>query len=175
VNSESLPSIKVKSCNSCRRTLPTHYFGLRKYSDDGYNPCCKECRNFRRRRAYRFPNDIDEPIFPLNEHNHRFLWSLNKNPRVEFLVGLEVSTLQSTKVKLDRNSRDYFSLTVQYQSGSSRTHIHGGDFSEFVEFAILLLERCGVRLFHPEDHIALNNWGLNRAPDSLKSTVACES
>lgn len=160
MNSESLPIPKVKSCNSCKRKLPTHYFGLRKYSVDGYNPCCKECRNFRRRKAYSSPNDTDEPILPLNDHNRHFLWSLNTAPRVEILIGLEVATLQPTKATLQRKSKDLFSLTIEYSNGSSRTHVHGGTFTEFIDFAILLLERCGIRLFHPADHIALSNWGL---------------
>ncbi|MGE3759861.1 MAG: hypothetical protein AB7H97_18995, partial [Pseudobdellovibrionaceae bacterium] len=97
----------------------------------------------------------------LNQHNRHFLWSLNTSPRLESLVGLEVATLQPTKAKLERKAKDLFSFTVEYQNGCSRTHVHGGTFSEFVEFVILLLERCGIRLFHPADHTALSNWGLS--------------
>lgn len=79
-------SQKVKLCFSCKRHLPLNFFGVRLLSPDGYNPCCKECRNFRRRQAYQRPDSIDEPILPLNEHNTRFLWALPDSSRVENLV-----------------------------------------------------------------------------------------
>lgn len=71
-----------KKCISCRRTLPIEYFGVYRYRSDGYNPNCKECQVYRRKRLYRerVPRDADIlntplAILPLQEHNLTLLES----------------------------------------------------------------------------------------------------
>lgn len=157
MNSES-PLIKLKTCNACKRQLPHSYFGLRKYSVDGYNPCCKDCRNFRKRRAYRSPNDSLEPILPLADHNRHFLWTLSS--KNEYLIGLDLKSLQSATVTFKLERHNQFFLSVKLANGNQYTHMHLGEQSEFIAFAISLLDRLSIRLFHPQDTVALSNWGL---------------
>ena len=160
MSSES-PTQKVKSCNSCRRSLPLYYFGLRKFSADGYNPCCKECRNFRRRKAYQNPPDQTDSILPLTEHNRHFLWRLPESIRHEFFVGLDLKILKTIAVTYIKKSQNDFSLTVQMPDGTRHTQFHVGEKSSFIDFTLPLLNRLQIRLFHPGDAIALTNWGLS--------------
>ena len=66
-------SQNIKVCNSCRRTLHTSLFGINSKSKDGFNSCCKECRNYRRRRSYHNSTDLEQIVFPLNENNQRVI------------------------------------------------------------------------------------------------------
>lgn len=161
MNSESHTQ-KVKSCNSCRRSLPTFYFGLRKFSQDGYNPCCKECRNFRRRRAYQSPNDSSDAILPLNEHNRLFLLSLPDSTSKAILIGLDLVTLKPAHVFFKKNCRDQFRLSVKITDGAEYIHIHGGLKDDFIDFVLPTLARLNIRLFHPEDSTTLFNWGFSK-------------
>ncbi len=170
MNSES-PQTKVKSCNSCRRSLPTFYFGLRKFSQDGYNPCCKECRNFRRRRAYQSPNDSSDAILPLNEHNRHFLWTLPDSTTKAILIGLDLKTLKPAEVFFQRKREREFYLTINITSGAQYTHVHGGLKDSFIDFVLPLLIRLNIRLFHPSDSVVLSNWGLNQASVKIKDNL----
>lgn len=145
MNSESLHQ-RLKDCNSCKRQLPTYFYGVRKLSADEYNPCCKECRNFRRRKAYQNPTDQADPIFPLTEHNRHFLWSLPDSVRQESLVGLDLKSLKPIAVTYIKKSQNEFSLTIQMPDGAQYTHIHGGEKSSFIEFTLPLLTRLQVPL-----------------------------
>lgn len=150
---------KVKSCNACKRTLPIHFFGIRKFSKDGYNPTCKDCRNFRRRQAYKTPDNSDDPCYPLNEHNKKFLWTISESKRKVELLGLQLNSLEAFEVLYEFHHPQIFKITLKMYS-SSYTHIHGGTKDEFIAFALLLMDRFNIRLFHPDDSIALSNWGM---------------
>lgn len=139
-----------------------NYFGLRKYSTDGFNPCCKDCRNFRRRKAYQDPHDLMDPIYPINEHNRHFLWSLSDSIKKESLVGLDLQTLKPVSVIFRRNGPKEFHLTIKVIDGAEYIYIHGGPKEGFIDFVLPLLLRLQIRLFHPADSIALSNWGLSQ-------------
>lgn len=161
MNNESLTQ-KFKSCNACKRLLPTNFFGIRKFSADGYNPCCKDCRNFRRRMAYQSPSESTDPILPLNEHNRHFMWSLLDSSTHEILTGLDLKNLEAVKVAFRKNNMNIFFLTVTMNDNSEYTHIHGGQKASFIDFVLPLLMRLQIRLFHSMDAIALTNWGLSK-------------
>ncbi len=161
MNSESQTQ-KVKSCNSCKRTLPVYFFGIRKFSNDGYNPCCKECRNFRRRKAYQSPSDSSDPILPLNTHNTHFLWSIPDSTINDNFIGLELSSLLAADVTFKHRKNKGFWITVKIPNGPHYILIHFSEKTEFISFAIQLLERLKLRLFHPADLNALKNWGFSK-------------
>lgn len=71
-------SQKSKVCQTCRRELPVNYFGILKSSSDCYNYTCKECRNYRRRQAYKKTEDF-EYIPPLRDHNDMILNLIQTN------------------------------------------------------------------------------------------------
>lgn len=158
MNSET-QNQKVKSCNACKRSLPIHYFGIRKFSEDGYNHTCKDCRNFRRRLAYREPANNDDPCFPLNDHNRKFLWTISGSKRKVELIGLQLTSLEGFEVLFEFDYPNIYKITLRMYH-STYTHMHGGTMDEFIHFATLLMERFHIRLFHPKDSNALSNWGM---------------
>lgn len=158
MNSET-STIKVKSCNSCKRSLPFNYFGIRKFSADGYNPCCKDCRSFRRRVV---KNDNAEQTFPLNEHNRRFLLKLNKKGNWIELVGLNLKTLKPLKILYKQTCRDdIFYIKIKTTKKDGHTLVHYGTKEDFLELVLPSLLRLNIRLFFPQDRNTLINWGFS--------------
>lgn len=76
------------------------------------------------------------------------------------LVGLDLKSLKPAHVSYKMKGRNEFHLIVEI-NGAKYIHVHGGEKSTFIEFVLPLLSRLQVRLFHPQDAIALSNWGLN--------------
>jgi|GEM_PF-4925459 len=115
----------------------------------------KECRNFRRRRAYQNPTDSDDPILPLNEHNRHFLLSVLGSKSKETLIDIDLKTLKPAEVLYKRERKNILHLTLKVPGGAEYDHIHRGLKEDFIDFVLPLLSRLQIRLFHPADSNAL--------------------
>lgn len=152
MNSES-PKTKVKSCNSCKRRLPIYYFGIRKYSKDGYNPCCKECRNFKRSSC----GEQSRDIIPLNSNNLKLItFTLNKGSGD--LIGLNLQTLQLSTVKFSKIESEYH-IQIQYNESDSIYLKFDGTKKIYIDIFISTLNKQNLRLFESDDIYGLSNWG----------------
>ncbi|MES2803626.1 MAG: hypothetical protein V4654_14125 [Bdellovibrionota bacterium] len=159
MNSES-PNQKVKSCNSCKRSLPLNYYGVRQSSNDGYSPCCKDCRNFRRRLSYNAETSTEPAILPLSEHNKAFIEQLNIAPKLIDFVGIDLTTLEMVSVEQKRKSNGVIYFTIKYKNGSSRGLMFQGTHIDYIVLVVKILHIYNIRLFYPWDFISMTNWGL---------------
>lgn len=144
------------------RKLPIHYFGVRRFSKDGYNPCCKECRSFRRKRNHKNSDALAHPIFPLNEHNQTFLARVLASTTKGIFLGLDLQTLNPIQVFFNINEADEFSLTIQIENSATYTHSYQGKKDGFFAFVLPTLSRLKIRLFHSTDFNSLSNWGHSK-------------
>lgn len=155
MNSES-PHTKVKSCYSCKRRLPIYYFGIRKYSHDGYNPCCKECRNFKRNSR----GDHCRDITPLNLNNFKLItFTLNKGSGD--LIGLNLQTFQRSTVKFSKIESE-FHIQIKHNESDSIYLKFEGTKKIYIDKCLSTLNKQNLRLFTSDDIYGLSNWGYQK-------------
>ncbi|MBN8538350.1 MAG: hypothetical protein J0M15_14955 [Deltaproteobacteria bacterium] len=144
-------SQNLKICNSCKRTLHLSYFGINRKSKDGFNACCKECRNYRRRKSYHGETKTDNSnILPLNENNRFILVSaLDTSSSVE-IPCLNISTNTNLTFKVEKLDKAYrFEISNGTQKDCDTFYTGYTDL--FVDIALNLLRKRNIRLF-PTDH-----------------------
>lgn len=144
-------------CNSCKRTLHVSCFGISRKSTDGFNSCCKECRNYRRRRSYHNSFEREALILPLNENNQSILTAaLTTSSRVEIPC-------------LDMTSNSNLTFIIENVCGAYRFEIFNGQSNNkdifytgytdlFLMIATDLLRKRNLRLFNPEDPHQILEW-----------------
>ena len=154
-------SQNLKVCGSCKRNLHISSFGFAKRSNDGFNSCCKECRNYRRRRSYHKPFECEALILPLNENNKAILKSaLTTSSRVEIPC-------------LDMTSNSNLSFIVETLGDAYRFEIFNGRSNDkdifftgytdlFMTIATELLRKRNLRLFSPDQPHQILEWQINR-------------
>ena len=152
-------SQNLKVCNSCKRTLHVSCFGITRKSKDGFNSCCKECRNYRRRKAYHQSSDNEAVILPLNENNRLILQeALSKSVKSE-IPAIETSTNQRVTFKIDA---DYSgALLCEVFNGTTdakNMYVSGASRDLFIEVLLYILRQRSIRLFPVDQPLLLLEW-----------------
>lgn len=153
-------SQNLKVCGSCKRILHVSCFGFSRKAKDGFNSCCKECRNYRRRRSYHQSTNRESCILPLNENNKTIL-----NDVLSSASKIEIPCL-------DMTSNSNLTFIVENIGGAYRFEIFNGWSNDkdifytgytdlFVTIATDLLRKRNLRLFSPEQPHQILDWQFN--------------
>ncbi len=103
---------QFKKCNSCKELLSYNQFGELNSSPDKYNPTCKCCKNYIRRKSYQKNKDSDEETIqriPLRVHNYNHLVNLiNENEIMSVeLNAQDVNSHTNYKIKIEKDEQAY--------------------------------------------------------------------
>lgn len=157
---QTTQSQNLKVCNSCKRNLHVSYFGITRKSKDGYNACCKECRNYRRRRSYHQSADSEIEILPLNENNRfillKFLSSMSK---VE-IPCLDMTSNSNLTFNIEKLTGAY-RFEISNGSANNKDIFYTGFTDLFIMIATDLLRKRNIRLFSPEQPHQILDWQYN--------------
>lgn len=146
-----------KVCNSCKRTLHVGCFGISRKSTDGFNCCCRECRNYRRRRSYHNSSEREAFILPLNENNRAILAAaLTTSPRVE-IPCLDINS-NSNLTFIIENVGSAYRFEIFNGHSDNKDIFYTGYADLFVMIATDLLRKRNLRLFSHENPHQIIEW-----------------
>lgn len=149
-------SQNLKICNSCKRTLHLSCFGITRKSKDGFNACCKECRNYRRRKSYHQSSCGEFLILPLNENNLSVLKKVIVDSIDVELSAINMRSNQDVTFKLKaRHNLLEFDYSYNGERYIFSSYV---DKESFTEFTIKFLSRHYVRLFLIEHPFLQMEW-----------------
>lgn len=157
MNNESRTQ-KVKSCTSCKRSLPLYFFGLRKCAVDGLNYTCKECRNFKKRQTYNIEAIEQTSILPLDQYNYLFIKNMPAFNINYDLIGLDLETLKLIKIFIGQLSCLGL-IQLHYENNTKVGTPYSGHITDDVDFVLNFLNKKKIRLFYSHEINALQNWG----------------
>lgn len=143
--SQSQSSAELSECASCKRVLPLRCYGILRSELSGYNPVCKDCRNYRRRRSY--GSAVNEgPIYPLNENNRKAIDAMIQGS-LKTIPALSLRDDQDLSFSID-TSGDYPTFSLLKADGTliSKYRCCNQPISEFTEVAVTVLKDSKIRL-----------------------------
>lgn len=149
-------SQNLKVCNSCKRTLHVSYFGFARKSEDGFNACCKECRNYRRRKHYHQSTHHESHIMPLDENNRAILKEALSSPKIE-IPCLDM-TSNSNLTFIIENMGTAYRFEIFNGQSNDKDIFYTGYTDLFVMIAASLLRKRNLRLFSPEKPHQILEW-----------------
>ena len=139
-------SQKSKTCQTCRRRLPIYYFGILQSSSDCYNYTCKECRNYRRRQAYKKTEDF-EYIPPLRDHNEMIFNLIESGQLPSPVSSILLPSREKIEVKIERSLPGYTYVSIWSESKIiTATQFSDTRWDTVKPFLHDLFFRMGVRL-----------------------------
>jgi hypothetical protein len=142
-------SQKIKICNSCNRSLHISYYGVVSKSKDGYNDCCKECRNYRRRKHYN-TQSVDGLTIPiLNENNNQCLKKAILDGAISDFQAFNLKTKEKATFKFIRQSSSY--IECRLITSECEVIFIIKEFSESaIKSLLAVLKKYSIRLFESE-------------------------
>lgn len=150
-------SQNLKVCNSCKRPLHLSYFGITRKSKDGFNDCCKECRNYRRRKFYHQSSGNEQFILPLDENNRSVLNEvLGKSSKMEIPCLCMTSNQNLTFIieKMENSYRfEFFN-----DKSNDKDIFYTGYAHLFVDISLKMLRQRNLRLFLPQQSHLIWEW-----------------
>lgn len=144
-------------CNSCKRTLHISCYGFTRKSKNGFNACCKNCRNYRRRKHYHQSIIHEEHILPLDENNKSVLKEILSSPHKTEIPCLDMVS-NSNLTFIVENLDGAYRFEIFNDQSNDKVIFYTGHTDLFVIITAALLRKRNLRLFSPEQPHQILDW-----------------
>lgn len=147
-----LQSQILKKCNSCKRSLHVCYFGICPKTKDGFNPTCRGCRNYRRRRDYHKAAFNEELIWPLRDNNSLMLCRrLGEASEVQ-LPALNHMDNSKCLVTIRKEDLSLYTAKIESSNNTNLLYLTTSCKDDLISLIVpILTEKC-IRLLENDLH-----------------------